>query len=75
MTHDSMCTHTNHSYIHTYIRITYIHAQGAGARYGLKAGDIIMAVNGQQIKSEPRATADLVQVIKTSGGKVRSRMY
>jgi len=42
---------------------------GAGARYGMKAGDVVLGVNGVPLTADAGATSDLVQSIKSSGGK------
>lgn len=46
-----------------------VNAEGAGARFGVMTGDIVVKVDGQIISSQERETADLVQRIKKSGGK------
>uniref|UniRef100_A0A6T8ITU7 PDZ domain-containing protein n=1 Tax=Hemiselmis andersenii TaxID=464988 RepID=A0A6T8ITU7_HEMAN len=43
--------------------------QGAGARYGLEAGDIVVAVNGEQLTEDASETSRLVSTIKKSAGK------
>jgi len=43
--------------------------QGAGARYGLEAGDVVVAVNGEKLTADASETGRLVKTIKTSAGK------
>mmetsp|Transcript_12390 Transcript_12390/g.30365 ORF Transcript_12390/g.30365 Transcript_12390/m.30365 type:complete len:471 (-) Transcript_12390:64-1476(-) len=46
-----------------------VDTNGAGARYGIKGGDIILKVDGKVFPAEEKSTQNLVNEIKRSGGK------
>lgn len=43
---------------------------GAGARYGMQPGDVVLGVDGRTLPAAEGVTDELVGVIRTSGGKV-----
>lgn len=47
-----------------------VNSEGAGARFGFKSGDIVVKVDGVTLSADEKETSQLVQKIKSSGGKV-----
>eukprot|EP00960_Hanusia_phi_P046226 757702-Hanusia_phi.AAC.1 len=46
-----------------------VDGNGAGARYGMKPGDVIVEIDGKNIGKSEKAVSDLVQAVKKSNGK------
>ncbi|EKX39907.1 hypothetical protein GUITHDRAFT_164791 [Guillardia theta CCMP2712] len=46
-----------------------VDGKGAGARYGMKPGDIIVEIDGKDIGKSEKAVAELVQAVKKSSGR------